>query len=505
MPRRSPARIALAAVLAAGTLAPAAAAQSPELRGRVTEAHDARAKVTLDSDRAPAAGSPAEVYEIVDDLGELPVAGTWSVTEIGDGFVWIEAAGDVTTPVPGQYAKIRPSETVVWPSTEEEGAGGTDGGILVFRDDFGAGSVWTEAGGSCPRTREAGALVMRNQRDEGHRCDWVPGGVGALEGSYRATLGLTLRDGPMDQGYGLMFGARWDPSDFFLFQVSGRGSFRLMHSTPDRWRGLTPWTPHEAVRPAGNRNALSATVAGRTAVLAVNGQEVGRATLPRAGDGEIGLYVNSRGMEVAVDETTVHQLAAPPGREPAPGGRLVTSRRFEVEMEPPRWGACHPEVRDGELHLTNVSDAGTFCFWTEQISRMAGRYRVTAKVRLVEGPVGEPFGLVFGAGGDRESFYLFEIFANRTYRLMLRRDDEWRGLLRWTRRAEIRGGLGATNELSLEVEGRRVHLFVNGSFLRTVELPDEPVGAIGYYVDEGGQTAAFDDVVLEELPDRSRH
>jgi len=144
---------------------------------------------------------------------------------------------------------------------------------------------------------------------------WATAGEQLSDGVYQVEA--TQLDGPLDNGYGLMFRVDPDSNSFYLFEVSGDG-YVWIGVCEDSCEEEQPlladgWFASEAVRQGLNvSNVLRARVEDGNMIFFVNEQEVGRVTDNTLGRGDIGIMVETLGQGgvlVAFDNFIVTPLS----------------------------------------------------------------------------------------------------------------------------------------------------------------------------------------------------
>ncbi len=144
---------------------------------------------------------------------------------------------------------------------------------------------------------------------------WATAGEQLSDGVYQVEA--TQLDGPLDNGYGLMFRVDADTNSFYLFEVSGDGYIWIgvcQESCEDEQPLIADgWFASEAVNQGLNAgNVLRARVEDGNMIFFVNDQEVGRVTDNTLSRGDIGIMVETLGQGgvlVAFDNFTVTPLS----------------------------------------------------------------------------------------------------------------------------------------------------------------------------------------------------
>ena len=108
-------------------------------------------------------------------------------------------------------------------------------------------------------------------------------------------------DGPLDNGYGMLFRVDDETDDFYLFEISGDGFVWIGRYRDGGDSEITPiigesWFESTAVRTGLNiTNTLRVEAESANLIFYVNDQEVGRVTDDAFSKGDIGLMVRTLG------------------------------------------------------------------------------------------------------------------------------------------------------------------------------------------------------------------
>jgi len=128
---------------------------------------------------------------------------------------------------------------------------------------------------------------------------WSSAGVDLTDGTY--VVEATQIEGPLDNGYGMLFMADMESDTFYLFEVSGDGYVWIGYCEAGCEGNITQlvndgWFQSDAVRQGLNQtNELRVEVGEGTMVFFVNGQEVGRAFDETRFSGDVGVMVETIG------------------------------------------------------------------------------------------------------------------------------------------------------------------------------------------------------------------
>jgi hypothetical protein len=142
---------------------------------------------------------------------------------------------------------------------------------------------------------------------------WAAAGRRFSDGFYEVEA--TVVDGPLDNGFGLLFRASPETGDFYLFKISADGYVwigRYKDGAEDTTIINNHWFESFAVQQGRNvTNQLSVRAEAGNMIFYVNGQEVGRVTDNTFTEGDVGLLVQTLsggGVRVQFDNLSVQPL-----------------------------------------------------------------------------------------------------------------------------------------------------------------------------------------------------
>ncbi len=142
---------------------------------------------------------------------------------------------------------------------------------------------------------------------------WASAGENFSDGLYAVETRQT--EGPLDNGYGMLFRADAEKGDFYLFKISGDGYVwigKYVDGAEAEPIIGGHWFESTAVNPGLNAaNKLSVRAESGNLIFYVNNQEVGRVTDKTYTQGDIGLFAQTLGfpgVNVTFDNFTVIPL-----------------------------------------------------------------------------------------------------------------------------------------------------------------------------------------------------
>lgn len=144
---------------------------------------------------------------------------------------------------------------------------------------------------------------------------WATAGEERSDGIYQVEA--TQLEGPLDNGYGLMFRVDPESNSFYLFEVSGDGYtwIGVCENSCEEEEALVGngWVASESVNQGLNAtNTLRVRAEGGNLIFFANEQEVGRVTDNTRQSGDVGIMVETLGQGdvlVAFDNFTVTPLS----------------------------------------------------------------------------------------------------------------------------------------------------------------------------------------------------
>ncbi len=127
---------------------------------------------------------------------------------------------------------------------------------------------------------------------------WSAAGKNFSDGVYEVEA--TQVEGPLDNGFGMLFRADTEKGDFYLFKVSGDGYVwigRYTGEVEDQAIIGSHWVESPAVnRGLGQTNKLRVAAESGNLIFFVNDKEVGRVTDNSFAEGDVGLFAQSLGV-----------------------------------------------------------------------------------------------------------------------------------------------------------------------------------------------------------------
>jgi hypothetical protein len=178
--------------------------------------------------------------------------------------------------------------------------------LLIFASCNGSDSAYMETFDSVGSWRTGSDTYTEGQIHDGvydffiigdDISRWATPGRDFKDGIYEVEA--TQVEGPLDNGFGLLFRADTDKGDFYLFKVSGDGYIwigRYVDEVEDQAIIGGHWFESKAVNTGLNQtNKLRVIAESGNLIFFVNDKEVGRVTDNNFEEGDVGLFAQTLG------------------------------------------------------------------------------------------------------------------------------------------------------------------------------------------------------------------
>lgn len=190
--------------------------------------------------------------------------------------------------------------------------GACSGAAQSYEDSFDSAGSWRTGSDTYTEGEVAdGVYDLHIIGDDVSR--WTAAGQNLADGVYEVEV--TQVEGPLDNGYGLLFRANTEKGDFYLFKVSGDGYVwigKYLDEVEAQPIIGQHWFESSAVKPGLNEtNKLRVVAESGNMIFFVNDKEVGRVTDNSFAEGDVGLFaqtLGTGGVRVHFDNLSVTPL-----------------------------------------------------------------------------------------------------------------------------------------------------------------------------------------------------
>jgi hypothetical protein len=333
--------------------------------------------------------------------------------------------------------------------------------------------------------------------------------------------------GPLNAEYGLLFHYQ-DGDNFYLYAISGIGTYSLWRKADGEWTTLIDWTESDLIDSEEDAtNRLGLLVEDAQITLLINDQLLAQVEDEAPFSGTVGLIAGSfdePNVTVAFDNFALWALSPveavqPPDDEPAPNAPLVPDAEA-VAAQLSTIRANEPAFSDEFRRNTGIWEQPDY--ENVAFAFAGGAYRITVNAPnitpgstgdieltnfLVEvdasqraGPEGQ-YGLFFRQQDER-NFYFFAVTPRQTFSFWKMVNGAWTELIPWTEADAIAAGSSEVNRIGVLAEGSRITLLVNDTPVAQFEDESFANGKIALAAGsfaEGGVEVEFDNLDAWEL------
>ena len=308
---------------------------------------------------------------------------------------------------------------------------------------------------------------------------------------FALTVDLQQIAGDPTAEFGIRF-RQSGPEDYLMVSLSGTGYYRLVRVTNAVYKSLVPWTFDSHIK-RGLKvvNSLQVTAQGQTITAAINGQEVLKSQDSEGKRGQLafGLLTFAQGgLVVRFDNLK----------------GSIERQRIQEDFNNPKtvpWSVGGATIKDGAYEL--FTGAGVQS-WQQPLPSQSSKvtnFDLKVDLTFLSGPRDAALGVMFGDAGNFK-FHRLDLLPVGGLALSYFNGKESRFLLRPTLVKAVETGEGKTNHLRIAVQGKEIHLWINGKELPTIESPFLTTGTVGMIIVSGqaGEIKArFDNFQLREI------
>ncbi len=314
---------------------------------------------------------------------------------------------------------------------------------------------------------------------------------GALFGDVDMSVKVAATKGWTDQLVGLVF---WGVSgqDYAAFVVNPAGNVYAGRIVKNQWQGMNVVDKATSTlkKGAGEINELRVVTHDKTAVLMVNNQIVytykGE---PAEGGSKVGFFVEANKDPVAWAfsefrvRTPLVTLENSAGRA---DGLLMTDDFRALNTA---WATNNEikHVADNKFYITAEPNSGRTFLYDSRF----GDADIRVTINETQGKPDRPAGIAFWAD-SYDAYFLATIRPDGTVEVSRLADGKWTYPVDLKDRAEIRPGVGASNELRVVTVGHSAIVYVNDKQVAAIEgTPPAAGGKLGLHGGSGAESYSW--------------
>lgn len=320
----------------------------------------------------------------------------------------------------------------------------------------------------------------------------LDGSMQEWESNVRVTTEAVPVSGNAGYTYGLRFGISDDTTvGYYAFEISSYGHFELSRYRNNKWEVVFPWKTGTGIN-ATAANTMTADIRGSTVTFIVNGinQYTYQAPSPvrgRVGFGIIGFdkagpypVVTFRSFHVSGEKGTAPATVTTNPVTNTAASSVDYDFRTSRPLTSGRYGKCQYDYSSSG-YTVSVADFGTTCI-DGPLGDQPANVRISTTAVGLRGNSGYTYGLRFGYTTDSTvGYYAYELSEGGSFQLSRYRMNRWEPLIPWQRISAVNpASSGTPNDMSVEVRGTSLTLFVNGTQVGTYQAPYPVVGPAGF-------------------------
>ena len=294
--------------------------------------------------------------------------------------------------------------------------------------------------------------------------------------------------GANDYGYGLVWGLK-DIDNYFAFEISDNGLYRVTKNEGDDWEALVGWTESDHIYTYDGTNKLSIKKSDNQLKFYINDNYVDQTPFERFFGNAIG-YVIWRNQKIEIDNLIIKEVSQ---------SGIIFEEYFADNRND--W-----LVDENEDIMTKIQN-GKFIF--EHKREESGYYTlnlididqdkdfsIETTLQHLSGENDYGYGLVWGLE-DIYNYFSFEIANTGFYRITKKVNGNFETLVGWTDSDHIYT-YGETNKLSIKKSGNQLKFYINDNYVAQTSFERFFGNAIGYVIWKN-QTIEIDNLIIKEI------
>ncbi|MCF6213735.1 MAG: caspase family protein [Flavobacteriaceae bacterium] len=299
---------------------------------------------------------------------------------------------------------------------------------------------------------------------------------------------IVKKSGVDNMGYGLMWG-RKDGDNYFSFNITSGGYYRISRSKNGNFKNLVKWTKSSAVKTGdGKYNILKIEKKGKKINYYINDKKVETLNFESFYGDKIGFLVYGK-QAVEINYLSVYYLNK---SKPKPKSLIVSTKVGKLsffdgfENNNNLWPVSNKssgviKVSGGSYNLNYKKDKGSLeAFKPLEINENKD-FKIEALIVKKSGIGDYGYGLIWGRK-DSDNYLSFNITGNGNYRISKKEKGTYKNLVTWTSSSEIKTGDGVYNILKIEKIGNRTYYYINDKLVETLDYKPLFGNQVGFVV-----------------------
>jgi len=290
-----------------------------------------------------------------------------------------------------------------------------------------------------------------------------------------------------DRGYGLVWGMK-DVSNYYTFNITNNGYYRISELKNGEWYDLIPWTESDCINTYSLSNVLTIKKLGDTYYFYINNLRVDEMNFRSFFGDQIG-YVIFMSQKIMIDYLHVRYIE-----------EMQTLMNEQFTDNSLGWAeandaSVYAGISGGYYNFEHKNEEDSYYVWNSVALNDEEDFQISSTLTHVSGIDNYGYGLVWGMK-DLENCYTFDISDNGYYRFGKFDNDEWSNLIDWTSSDLLRSG-NATNTLTIDRIGTYYHFYINGEWQDSFEFEPFFGNRIGFVIWRN-QFIKIDELVVKQ-------
>lgn len=304
---------------------------------------------------------------------------------------------------------------------------------------------------------------------------------------FEIVVTLYQISGHDDRGYGLIWDMI-DDSNYYAFDISDNGYYRVSKSEYGDWYDLIDWTESDYINTYGSKNTLLLKKIGDRCDFYINGKFVNSIDYKPLWGDYIGFDMWLK-QKIAIESVKVGYIGEK---------KIILDEDFSDNYL--QWfegndSEMYAEVKNGYYYFQHKEEDGSYFTWNHIDIIAENDFEITTTISHTSGESDYGYGLVWGMS-DLDNLYTFNISDNGYYRYGKYVNDEWEILIGWTDSDLLRSYNG-TNTLTIKKDYDTYNFYINNEWVDSYPFEKLFGNGVGYVIYKA-QTIMIDDIIIKQ-------